>query len=662
MKFRSLGPLTFLFALTSFAVAAPACSSKSDGGAQPVSDAGTETPTYPPLGPDCDPLVPSHCSLPFPSDFSAVDDATSKTGKRVAFKAGFLPLHNGQPTDPAAFNDADGFSAGGNLVTDLPGATATGLPTQDDIDTSLGKDSKTIVIAYKTGERVPHFSEIDVSPKNDNGEPIMIRPVVRLADATRYIVAIRKVVDDKGNVLPPSPAFVALRDGTKFDHPSIEARRAKYKEIFDALEKAGIPKGELQIAWDFTTASRENNTASLLKMRDDALSIVGADGPEYTIDSVEENPNKHIRRRLHVSMTVPIYLDKPGPGGKLVRGPDGLPKQNGTAKYEVLVHIPNSATKTPGPLLQNGHGLLGYKTEGQDGYLASIADTKNMVAFSVDLVGMAHDDNPIVTDAIVGDIGGFKVAIDRQHQGLVNSLLAMRMMKGRFWKDPQVQFDGHSAIDPTQCFYRGDSQGGIFGTTYMAITTDVTRGLLGEPGAPYSLLLNRSKDFGPFFFLLGTVYQDAQDLQAVLGLVQMMWDRTEPNGYLPYISENMLPGTPHHDILIHDALGDQQVTPLGAHLIARAVKAKTLNTAVRPIWGIEAVASPIASGSGIMEFDFGLPEAPKTDTPPTKGEDPHDAVRVLQPAIDQSDVFFRTGQIVQKCAPTKCDPGGPDTP
>ncbi|MEO7097597.1 MAG: hypothetical protein ABI175_30325, partial [Polyangiales bacterium] len=488
-----------------------------------------------------------------------------------------------------------------------------------------------------------------------NGAPLIIRPVVRLADATRYVVAVRHVVDEKGVRLPVSPAFAALRDGKPFDHPSIEPRRKKYEEIFAALAKAGIPKDDLQIAWDFTTASRENNTRSLLHMRDEALALVGEEGPTYVIDKVEENPNPHIRRRFLVRMTVPLYLDKPGPGGKLVRSADGLPKQNGTAEYQVLIHVPNSATTKPAALLQNGHGLLGYKTEGQDGYLATIADTKGYVAFSVDLVGMAHDDSIIITDAIVGDIGHFKTAVDAQHQGLLNSLLAMRMMKGRFSKDPQVQFDGKSAIDPTHCYYRGDSQGGIFGTTYMAITTDVTRGLLGEPGAPYSMLLHRSADFGPFFFLLGTVYEDAQDLQVVLGLAQMLWDRTEPDGYLPYISENPLPGTPRHDILLHVAIGDHQVTPLGAHIIARAVKAKTLTPNNRSIYGIDQVTGQIPSGSGIIEFEFGLPEAPKTNEPPTKGEDPHDLVRELQVSIDQTDRFFREGIIGQPCD-GKCDP------
>ena len=644
-------PIAFVFGL----FIALGCSSKTNLGA--ANDAGVDAPLadatdYPPLAAECDPIVPSHCGFPMPSNFATVDDATTKTGKRVVFKGGMIPAHNGKPTDPAPWGDLDGFSTGMNLITSLPNASITGLPTQDTIEASLSKDSPTIVIDAATGERVPHFAERDESSKEGDEKAFMIRPVVRLKDATRYIVAIRHVVDDGGRTLPASPAFVALRDGKPFDHPSIEARRTLYKDIFDKLEKAGIPRADLQIAWDFTTASVDVQTKWLLHMRDDALATVGADGPAYTITKVDENPNPHIRRRIVGNMTVPLYLDKATPGSKLVFGADGMPKQNGTADYEFVAWIPNAATKgTKAALVQNGHGLLGSKFEGGDDYLATIADAENYVAFSVDFVGMAHDDVTTVTDTLVGDIGNFKNVVGRQHQGFVNELLAMRMMKGRFSKDPQVMLapDGSSVIDPTKCFYRGDSQGGIFGATYMSISTDVTRGLISVTGAPYSLLLNRSKDFKPFFFLLGTVYETSLDVQLALGLTQMLWDRTEPNGYIAHMTSDPLPGTPAHQILIHAAIGDQQVTPLGAEYIARTVGAKLVAPYVRKVYGLEEKAAPF-SGSGIVEFDFGLPEAPKTNVPPTSGEDPHELPRRRPEAYQQADAFFREGVIKQFCS------------
>jgi hypothetical protein len=191
----------------------------------------------------------------------------------------------------------------------------------------------------------------------------------------------------------------------------------------------------------------------------------------------------------------------------------------------------------------------------------------------------------------------------------------------------------------------------------MAVTTDVTRGLLGEPGAPYSLLLNRSADFGPYFVLLRVAFRTGRNIQQVLGLLQMAWDRTEPNGYVPYLATGGLHGTPAHDVLLHVAIGDHQVTPLGAHIIARTVGAKNLAPVNRHVWGIEESPGPIM-GSAMVEFKCpDDKESPKTNVPPNDsyGPDPHDLVRKLPEAMDQTNAFFRTG-VVEPFCDEACDP------
>jgi hypothetical protein len=610
-------------------------------------------------GADCDPLVPTHCGYPFPSDVWTVADPDSPTGKRVRFGATTLPFHDGigAHLDPALVADHDGFSINQAPMTHMPGATVTGLASVDDIGRSLDPESPTVLLDTTTGEPVPHFAELDVTSDDDADRALMIRPVVRLRDGTRYVVAIRHVVDEGGNELAPGDVFLALRDGTAHDEPSVGARRAHYAAIFDDLEDAGYPTDDLQIAWDFTTASLEHKTRAMLHVRDAALAAVGADGPEYVIDTIEPDPNPDIAFRIRGRMTVPQFVDSPDPGAKLVLGEDGLPMQNGTAEYAFVVHVPHSAVAAPAALLQNGHGLLGSMNEGQNGYLARIANEKHFVAFSVDLVGWSDPDTATILQAINEDFGKFRDVIDRAHQGFVNELLAMRMMKGRFWQDPAVQFNGQSAIDPAEAYYRGDSQGGIYGATYMALTTDVGRGLLGEPGCPYNLLLNRSVDFEPFFVFLTAHFGEQLDVQLVLAIAQMLWDRIDPCTYLPHVTDDPFPGTPQHQVLLHVAIGDYQVTPLGAHLMARELHATHLTPANRSLWGLEELPAPFV-GNALVEFRFPrVPEEPKLNVPPDGPEDmdPHDWVRVLDASIDQTDVFLRTGVVQQTCA-AACDP------
>jgi hypothetical protein len=620
----------------------PACSSSSV--ASP-SDAPEPTGGLPLLGADCDPLVPQHCGLPFPSNVWLVDG-------KITFGPTTLPkLHGTTPLDPSLFRDRDGFSPGMASLFVLEGATAVGLATPETIPVSLEPGSPTVLIDAETGEHIPHFVDLDFAARTDDDTTMILRPVLRLKDAHRYIVAARHVKAADGKDIEPTAAFRALRDNTESSDASVRRRRGLYDDIFGRLEAHGVPRSELQIAWDYTTASRANTTSALLSMRDDALALVGADGPEYVITKTEDNPNEHILKRLHGLMTVPLYLDKATVGGKMNVGPDGRPARNGTAQFEFVIHIPKSIKDgVPMGLVQNGHGLLGSKEEASDGQLAIFCDRFHYIGFAVDMIGMAHEDVDTVLKSVSDDISLFRGAVDRQHQGMLNQLLVMRMMKGRFTKDPSVQIDGKSAIDPTNAHYRGDSQGGIFGGTYMSLSTDVTRGLLGVPGMPYNMLLDRSADFAGYKFLLAAAFPTAIDTQLVLGLLQLWWDRTEPNGYVPYMREDMLPGTPSHDVLMHVAIGDYQVSPLGAHIMARALKAKNLRPVNREIFGVESADGPL-TGSAMVEYDFGLaPPTPGNVAPDrTNGLDPHGKPRGLEPSYLQQDKWFREGVITPFC-------------
>ena len=59
---------------------------------------------------------------------------------------------------------------------------------------------------------------------------------------------------------------------------------------FEALGAAGVEREDLQLAWSFTTASTENTTAPILKMRDETMAGLGDTTPEFEITSVTDDP------------------------------------------------------------------------------------------------------------------------------------------------------------------------------------------------------------------------------------------------------------------------------------------------------------------------------------------------------------------------------------
>ncbi|MGB5284945.1 MAG: hypothetical protein WBN29_10575, partial [Polyangiales bacterium] len=184
------------------------CGSDSSSDTGSAGSGGTST-----LG--CDPLTPSYCGFPYPNDYWTVADPSTVTGLRLALPEIIMPANRtGSRSNPAAFNEMDGFSPGIAAMTHFAGATVAGLATPDSIQESLDPASPTVIINADTGERLAHWVDLDeyvVQAKlrvdameeqptftiNRNIEELrqeqalMLRPAIRPEDGTRYIVAIR---------------------------------------------------------------------------------------------------------------------------------------------------------------------------------------------------------------------------------------------------------------------------------------------------------------------------------------------------------------------------------------------------------------------------------------------------------------------------------------
>ena len=206
-----------------------------------------------------------------------------------------------------------------------------------------------------------------------------------------------------------------------------------------------------------------------------------------------------------------------------------------------------------------------------------------------------------------------------------------------------------------EAYYYGISQGGIMGGVFLALTNDVDRGALGVMGQPYSLLLFRASGLAPFLDIIRMSFADVREHQLLIGLYQMLWDRVEPNGYNHHITSDPLPGANVKQVLTRSAIADFQVTNLGAHVLARTLGAKHLDSGQRDVWGLEKVTATTAGESLYMEYDFDLPEVPHCNIPMSLCEDPHELPRRRTAARIQLDEFLRNGTGTNHCGTPEDD-------
>ncbi|MFT4976045.1 MAG: hypothetical protein ACI8S6_001940, partial [Myxococcota bacterium] len=606
---------------------------------------------------DCDPIAPTTCGLPFPSTFY-MTEADTPTGWQISLGATTLPLNaNDYQPSPALWNERDGWSVLGALLAHFPDTSLDGTVGHDDIGASLADGALTVILDAETGERMPHFVELDMSQDDDNRRAFMIVPAAPLDYGRRYVIGVRGLSALDGGAISPSEGFAALRDGTTTDDGDIERRRTHYNDqIFPTLEADGWSRGETILAWDMVTGSKEGITGKARWMRDDALDRIGPDGPTYTITRIEEGEdvNEWTARRVFGELTVPLYTEEDDRGTLLTRGEDGMPYYNGETTVPFTVIVPRSVWESaePAGIIQYGHGLLGSQGEVESSYLAQLGHEHGYILIAVDWTGMKDDDFSSIVTMMVDEIDRFGIIPERSQQGFVEKLSAMRLITGALSNDDALRAphpktgELTSVVDTERRYYYGNSQGGILGGAYAALSPDIERAVLGVSGTPYNILLHRSVDFASYFLILQTMFPDELESAMWLGYMQTLWDPGEASGYALAMNEEPLPDTPAKQILLQAAIGDLQVTTLGAHIQARAYGAALITPAVRSVWGLEEVEGP-HTGSALIEWDYGI-EVPFENNPP-EGSDPHGRPRKDEAGMAQLAHFLETGEVLHFC-------------
>jgi len=637
----------------------------------------------------CDPLDPSACLYPWPNNAFTKKDAATQTKLRLDLPRSGMPANtSGVHIDPTEWNRSDGFSPGSALITRVPGldVARSGIAPITDIGAYARRDAPVVLINTRTHQRHPIWAELDSNPAKAGDVTLEIRPARNLQEGTRYVVALRNLKGARGQTLRPRRAFRVLRDRRRTNSRAIAARRPALERDFRDLRKAGIARRSLYLAWDFTVGSEANLSGRALAMRDDAFKRLGdtnlADlrpqgrSPAFTITSVTDvapDQDPLIARKVAGTVSVPCYLDQPGcpPGAGFAyaSAKATFPTLNATSTIEApfVCNIPRVAFQTPARPAIYGHGLLGKPTEIDQLQLRNLSQEHDFVFCATAWIGMANEDIPHVA-ALLGDLSRFSTVPDRMQQGMIDALYLGRAMIAADGLSTNPAFqtaDGRSVLDigPGRLYYDGNSQGGIMGGALTALAPDYDRAVLGVPGMNFSTLLRRSVDFNTYAQILYQAYPDELTRPLLLGLLQVLWDRGEADGYALHMTTDPLPGTPQHRVLMQVAFGDHQVANIAAETEARTIGASTNATPLapgrspdkEPLWGIPRIGGYPFEGSALFYFDSGTPTPPTTETPPSAGTDPHETPRNQVSAREQKSAFLQVGgQVIDPCGGAPC--------
>ncbi len=616
----------------------------------------------PAIAQGCNPLAAdADCLLPYPSDVFRTDDPGRAGRKRVVISARAMPTtRDGLGLDFLGVHPADGFSPLPPILALLPGGVDPGSLVfhTGDVTRSLGSDATTVLLRADTGERVLHFAELDPEADSDTRRALVIRPMQRLEHDVRYVVALRRLRDRAGAAVPAPAGFRALRERAANLPAALAALAPRYEtDVFAPLERAGLQRAELILAWDFTVRSEADATGDLFAIREDLRARLEAAAPVVTIRSIKQNPSPHIARQIEGTVRVPLYVTSVDPAAALRRDLAGKPLAEGTAEVPFSMIIPPSVLSggPPARLLQLGHGFFGDRSELVTSFVPALADRSRFVVFATDWWGMSTVDIPPILGGISERPAETLRFADRVAQGMANAIVMARAAKGPLHE--AVRAGGPVLWDVDHLYFYGISQGAILGGTYLGLSPDVDRAVLSVGGCAFSFMMFRARPFYSFLAVLRSFIPNPIDLQKLAALSQTTFDRFDPITFAPRALARPFEGArPDRRILFQIGRGDAQVPNLAAELYTRALGIPQLGPSMRQVPAVSLVDAP-TDGSALQYFFFPIDPLPDTfASPADEGNEVHEAVRRLAAGQDQVDRFLQPGGRIEHTCEGVCDP------
>lgn len=619
----------------------------------------------------CENINVGHCLLPWPSDRFIENGQLHLPTSHMP-----MSLASGVRVDASQWERFDGFSPATSLMTLFEGDIQDDeLVNENEISQSILASSPTqlYLLEGDTLVPVPHFAEVDGKDAQQNEKrPLFIRPSKRLLPGRRYIAAISNLHTKDGASIKPSLYFQALKEhwdesALRLAHlpvSEILARQSHFDAMFEMLERAGVLRGPLLEAWDFTTATDSNIQSDLLVVKQDSdlqLPRAMTQCNVLTETPVTQNKNgKDVERGTMIDGTirVPLYTQGPGPSSsesRLARNSDGKPVLSQWADIPFKAFIPVSAITSQRPVraVLYGHGLLGLKDE--VGYADALNgwERLNAIAFAADWWGMSTHDLGRVA-VTLGSFSDMDATGERLIQSIINFDVLAKSIRHACAAQPAFTHPSTSKplYDPTHLYYYGISQGGIMGMTLASVSEGVIDGyVIGVAGAAYGSMILRSQHWERYRTLVKSGFEDPIEQVLLMTMIQSLWDLAEPAGFISRLKEPLLNNSKR--ILFQIGLGDSQV-----HLVSSLFAARSMGLSLlTPASIMDAELAPVASPAHSALVTYGFPDISQTTgMHDIRETEAHGLVRQQESALSQIDDFMQpNGMVIHHCN-GPCDP------
>ncbi|HEX4937758.1 MAG TPA: hypothetical protein VFX11_03730 [Candidatus Kapabacteria bacterium] len=487
------------------------------------------------LAGDCHPARRLTCTLPFPSDLFAEEDAQSPTGKRVIIPNSALALlRNETQNKPVLlpesvrpeglFQDASGFSAGAPVLFELDRAVN---------ESTLPFDGGLALLVFEIGgDDVPVPVNVRVMEvargQRAARKDVVIEawPRARFTFGKSYVAALTRAVKPlMGTDFAPAPVLAGILAG----QPSpLTAAYAPALTTLDArLASRGLTRADILDLTFFTVRDEAEVVQPIGRFMQRAY----ADAHPLKRLSVEYFPYQTIAA---VVTGLVRLTDFRAADGNLVRDPDYPGTENWV---EFRFAIPRDVRLASAPVVIYGHGLASKKEDA--GYTEKLNALRNIATLSIDQPNHGYRGEfeggglfDILQPQDLGRVLGMVIQSSIDQVSLLAALehefrqldVYPRNAKANVfpWLALRGQ-DQQNDLNLERIFYKGTSMGGVLGSAFIGAAPRLDGAFIHVPGVGVANIVSHSVVWALFGRAVpnGTV---GAEIAAYLGMVQQGLD------------------------------------------------------------------------------------------------------------------------------------------